>query len=80
MKEYASKHEISVCGFICPTEETRNIFNADILIFIDTINKCKYEDTNTMFVRPLTPTFILKKWNESDVLIKEIMEKVDNLI
>ena len=41
-----------VADFICPTPKTRKDFNADIVIWVDTIKKGRYEDTNKMFVKP----------------------------
>ena len=41
-----------VADFICPTPKTREDFNADIVIWIDTIKKGRFEDTNKMFVEP----------------------------
>ena len=41
-----------VADFICPTPKTREDFNADIVIWVDTIKKGRFEDTNKMFVEP----------------------------
>ena len=41
-----------VCDFICPTPKAREIFNADFIIWVDTIKKGRYDDTNAMFVKP----------------------------
>ena len=41
-----------ICDFVCPTDETRYIFNADITIWMDTIEEGRFEDTNKMFERP----------------------------
>ncbi len=41
-----------VADFICPTPKTREDFNADIVIWVDTIKKGRFEDTNKMFVKP----------------------------
>jgi len=41
-----------VSDYICPTPKTRKLFNADYLIWVDTINKGRFEDTNKMFVKP----------------------------
>tara|TARA_B110000858_G_scaffold122639_1_gene139862 strand:- start:1737 stop:3035 length:1299 start_codon:yes stop_codon:yes gene_type:complete len=38
-----------VVDFVCPTRETRKIFDADFSIFLNTINESRYEDTNKMF-------------------------------
>jgi adenylylsulfate kinase len=41
-----------VADFICPTPEARSLFPADFVIWIDTINKGRFDDTNKMFVKP----------------------------
>ena len=41
-----------VADFICPTEQTRTDFNADYIIWMDTIKEGRFEDTNKMFVPP----------------------------
>ena len=44
------KHVIA--DFVCPTPKTREDFNADITIWLDTIESGRYEDTNKMFIAP----------------------------
>ena len=41
-----------IADFICPTPEARNLFPADIIIWVDTIKKGRFDDTNQMFVKP----------------------------
>ena len=41
-----------VADFICPTPEARSLFPADYVIWLDTIKKGRYDDTNAMFTRP----------------------------
>jgi adenylylsulfate kinase len=43
---------IVICDFVCPTELTRHIFEADLTIWMDTIEEGRFEDTNKMFERP----------------------------
>ena len=45
-------HDYLVTDYICPTPETRELFNADYIIWVDTIDKGKFEDTNKIFVKP----------------------------
>jgi adenylylsulfate kinase len=51
MKKLAeeSKANYVICDFIAPTNEIRQKFNADFLVFVDTIDSCKYKDTNNIF-------------------------------
>ena len=41
-----------VADFICPTPEARKLFNPDYIIWLDTIEKGRFEDTNKIFVKP----------------------------
>ena len=41
-----------VADFICPTHESRKLFPSDYIIWVDTIKKGRFEDTNKMFVKP----------------------------
>ena len=42
-----------VADFICPTPEARSLFPADFTIWVDTIKKGRFDDTNKMFVNPV---------------------------
>ena len=41
-----------VADFICPTPEARSLFPADYIVWVDTIKKGRFDDTNQMFVKP----------------------------
>ena len=41
-----------VADFICPTPEARELFPAEYIIWVDTIQKGRFEDTNQMFIKP----------------------------
>ena len=41
-----------IADFIWPTPEARNLFPADYIIWVDTIKKGRFDDTNAMFVKP----------------------------
>ena len=41
-----------IADFICPTPEARSLFPADYTIWVDTIKKSRFDDTNVMFVKP----------------------------
>ena len=42
----------AVADFVCPTKETRNAFDADFVVWVNRIEKGRYEDTNKMFEQP----------------------------
>ena len=41
-----------IADFICPTPEARILFPADYIVWVDTIKKGRFDDTNQMFVKP----------------------------
>ena len=41
-----------IADFICPTPEARELFPADYIVWVDTIKKGRFEDTNQMFIKP----------------------------
>ena len=41
-----------VADYICPTPQTRKLFNPDYIVWINTIKEGRFEDTNKMFVKP----------------------------
>ena len=51
-EKYKNEGKYVVADFICPTPEARKLFNADYIIWGDTIKKGRYEDTNAMFIKP----------------------------
>ena len=46
------KYDYLVTDFICPTPKARELFNADYVVWVDTIDKGRFDDTNKMFVKP----------------------------
>lgn len=45
------KHNVIV-DFICPTNKTREIFKPDFIVWMDTIKKGRFDDTNKLFEKP----------------------------
>ena len=41
-----------IADFICPTPAARSLFPADYVVWVDTIKKGRFDDTNQMFVKP----------------------------
>ena len=63
--DFESSHgRMVICDFVCPTKETRDIFAADVLIWMDTIEEGRFEDTNALFENPEKVDFHIKEWND----------------
>jgi adenylylsulfate kinase len=48
----ATRARTVICDFVCPTGATRKQFDADIAIWMNTINAGRFEDTNKIFEQP----------------------------
>ena len=58
--------KIAIADFICPTKASRESFNADYTVWMDTIKFGKYEDTNLMYERLTSDeyNYHVSKWFE----------------
>ena len=70
-----SEGDYVIADFIAPTPEARSLFPADYIVWVDTIKKGRFEDTNQMFVNPKNFDFHVtsqdaKKW--APKIIEEI--------
>ena len=74
-KQLKDEKNYVIADFICPTPETRNLFPADYVIWVNTIKKGVFEDTNQMFIKPKkfdcqVTTQDAKHW--ASIILKEI--------
>lgn len=53
---------VAVADFVCPTEKAREEFAADYVIWMDTIQEGRFEDTNRMFEPPSKVDYHVKEW------------------
>lgn len=58
-----------ICDFVCPTIETRKLFNHDIMIWMNTIEQGRYEDTNKMFENPDDATYTVKGFQSDEEIL-----------
>jgi len=67
LADYESHNDrIVICDFVCPTSETRKMFNPDIVIWLDTIEVGRFEDTNKLFEDPEGVDFRITEWNDKN--------------
>ncbi len=50
--EHLKKVKYVICDFVCPTNNARDLLKPDYIIFMNTINRSIYEDTNKVFEIP----------------------------
>ena len=74
-EKYKKEGNYVVADFICPTPESRKLFNADFVVWVDTIKKGKYEDTNKMFVKPENFDFHVAS-QDAKAWANKIVEKI----
>ena len=67
-----------MCDFVCPTKNTRNNFNADLTIWMDTIEESRFDDTNSIFEKPSHVDFHITEWNDNNHI--ELTKKIIELI
>ena len=55
--------DFAICDFVCPTQELRDQFNADVVVWMDTIQEGRFEDTNKLFEPPSGATYHVTDWD-----------------
>ena len=73
--KYKKEGSYVVCDFICPTPKQRALFNADITIWVDTIKKGRFDDTNALFQKPEKFDFHVTS-QDAKIWAKKIAEKL----
>jgi len=65
MYELAEQSEADyvICDFVAPLVEMRNNYKADYVVWMDTIDKGRYEDTNRLFEPPEVYDFRITEQN-----------------
>lgn len=69
--------KIAITDFVCPTETTRAEFDADYIVWMDTIKEGRFEDTNKVFQKPEHYDYRVTEWyDDTHVhLAKEILKE-----
>ena len=70
------KIQTVIADFVCPTVQTRKEFKADFVVFLDTIKKGRFKNTNKIFIKPKKADYVI--YNKSDFKLHAI--KVFNKI
>ena len=76
-KSIKNKKDV-VADFVCPTKKTREMFKADLVIWMDTIKKGRFEDTNQMFEEPKQYDFRVKEFDAENIS-EEIIKKIKRI-
>jgi len=73
--EKEGNYDYLVADYICPTPQTRKLFNADYVVWVNTIKKGRFDDTNKMFVKPEKVDFEVTS-QDAELWAKKIVEKI----
>jgi adenylylsulfate kinase len=75
MRELAetSEADFAICDFVCPTDEYRKVFDADIVVWMNTIEEGRFEDTNRVFEKPTFFSYAISDWAQTDVIIENLI-------
>ncbi len=67
LADFEKSHgRLVICDFVCPTKETRKLFEPDFAIWMNTIDEGRFEDTNKIFQDPESIDFEVSQWNEKN--------------
>ena len=77
--DYIIQEKISpLADFVCPLEKTRKILKPDIIIWMDTEKKGRFENTNKVFETPSKIDTHVKHFM-NDEEIKKLAEEMQNV-
>ena len=70
-----------ILDFVCPKEKFRKMIDPEILIFMDTIENSRFEDTNIIFEKPKNKVeYSFTEFdsdNQSDLIVKQIQTLIE---
>lgn len=66
--------KLAIADFVCPTDEARKQFDADFVVWMDTIKEGRFDDTNKMFEKPTNVDYHVSGWfnDTSEQLLKVV--------
>jgi len=77
LADFEKSHgRVVICDFVCPTQKTRDNFDADITVWMDTIKEGRFEDTNKIFEDPSPLDIDFHVTERNDTNHKKIAEAI----
>lgn len=65
-----------ICDFVCPLEITRDAFEPDYTVWMDTIKEGRFNDTNKMFQKPTEVDYHVTEWfDNTDQTLADAIER-----
>ena len=73
-----SNNRVVICDFVCPTKNTQDNFDPDIIIWMNTIESGRYEDTNKIFEKPERVDFHITTLSDQNhiIIAEELLKNV----
>lgn len=79
MKEASIVHglanRVTVTDFVAPTQSIRDFFDADFVIWVNTINESRFEDTNAIF-EPVTKCDVVIDHYLTEAELLQLVEQI----
>lgn len=72
-----SSSEHVVADFVCPLQETRDIFAPDFIVFMNTIDAGRFENTNTIFQKPREVDVEFVSWGDVNMQADDIIRQIN---
>lgn len=68
-----------VCDFVAPMPASRGIYAPDYTIWMNTITRSRYEDTNQLFLDPIRWDYRITDFSDMDAHVTNIMRSLSSL-
>jgi len=68
--------KIAITDFVCPTPKTREEFDPDFIVWMDTISMGRFEDTNKIFVVPEYYDYAITDWDWTEDTLSDLVGKI----
>lgn len=75
MSDLCTEEKIYIADFVAPTEKLRKLFNPNFIIWLNTIEKSRFENTNNIFEKPQKIDLKIDNYNYDIKLIIEQINK-----
>lgn len=79
--EYEQEGKIVICDFVCPLKEFRDIFSANLIVWLDTIKQSRFPDTDKIFEPGVEADYIIYDCNSfpwDQIIAEQILFMVNN--
>jgi hypothetical protein len=69
----------AIADFVCPTPETRAAFSPEFIIYMNTIEEGRFEDTNKIFTAPENADIVINEWADVEQQAIQIVNAINQL-